>query len=191
MKFDFNNVLRRTRTARKTTSLTRTDRSDLPLAEDLSPLGATIMLDTCVYIDILKDTTPATVDALLALANVRHSSVALSELAITFGILNPKDTRSQAVLTSYEKFINGIADYQVSEPSAASSTMGAIRAGTIARCHGYSDQDRKNVMNDGIIAAHAVEKSAVLVTRNIADFDYLSQLDPMFKVVFYDKVRAT
>ena len=55
-----------------------------------------MLLDTCVYIDLLQGRTSATFDALLQVRTLNHLSVCVAELAHGFGRLDPSHT-GQAV----------------------------------------------------------------------------------------------
>jgi hypothetical protein len=42
--------------------------------------GAELLLDTCVYIDVLQGRTPASVDELLQARIINHSTICLGEM---------------------------------------------------------------------------------------------------------------
>ena len=62
---------------------------------------------------------------------------------------------------------------------------GAVLAGSMSRILCYKEEQRLKGFNDAMIATHAIEKQLLLITRNISDFDRLSQLDNKLKVAFY------
>jgi predicted nucleic acid-binding protein len=55
----------------------------------------------------------------------------------------------------------------------------------MARLLGYPKEARRKAQNDAILTAQASRLGCLLVTRNIADFDRLSLLDPKLRVAFY------
>ena len=60
-----------------------------------------------------------------------------------------------------------------------------ILSGRMARLFNHHGASRRASQNEAILAAHAARTGNLLVTRNIADFDRLSQLEPRLKVSFY------
>lgn len=62
---------------------------------------------------------------------------------------------------------------------------GNILAGVMARALGYPKEARRKAQNDAILAAQVSRLGCLLVTRNVADFDRLSQLEPRLRVSFY------
>ncbi|WP_394415291.1 type II toxin-antitoxin system VapC family toxin [Sulfitobacter sp. 1A12126] len=178
-------VLRATRAARKTRSLpTRTD-LDLLFMEGLPVAGGAIMLDACVYIDQLQGKLPVAVEARITARSIFHSSVALSEICFPFGRLNPADPRTSSALATIEALIDAIPQRRILPVSPTAQARGAILAGVMARELGFDEGQRRKCLMDAMLAAHSVEEQLTLVTRNVADFDRLSQLEPKLKVVFY------
>ena len=60
-----------------------------------------------------------------------------------------------------------------------------ILTGTIARLQGIRKSDRRRILNDALIFATARKHGHTVLTRNFVDFDFLNQLDPSGKVLFY------
>lgn len=63
---------------------------------------------------------------------------------------------------------------------------GNVLSGSMARVLGYLKEARRKAQNDAVIAAQAARLGCLLVTRNVADFDRLSQLEPKLRVAFYN-----
>ena len=49
----------------------------------------------------------------------------------------------------------------------------------------YKKEQHRKGLIDAMIAAPAIQEELPLITRNVADFDRLSQLDSKLKVAFY------
>ena len=60
-----------------------------------------------------------------------------------------------------------------------------ILSGTLARLQGYKSDQRRRVLNDALLFATARKHGCSVLTRNVLDFDFLQQLDPSGKVLFY------
>ena len=185
MSFDFGACKRRTRSARSATALPPRPDEALVFVDDLPRAGARLLLDTCVYIDGLKGKTPPALDALIEARAVYHSAVALAELAFSFGRLDPGDPRTPGALAAAEALILSIPGHRLLNPGPGDWTEGAIRAGVAARLLALDDATRRKVFHDAVLAAQAARTGASFVTRDIADFDRLSQLDDRLHVVFY------
>lgn len=153
--------------------------------EAVPEVGETLMLDACVYIDQLQGQLPTDAADRIMTRNAFHSSLALSEISFPFGRLDPDDTRTQGALDAIEDLISDIPDRRILTPSAETKSKGAILAGVMARILGYTADQRRKGLMDAFLAAHAVQQNLLLVTRNIADFDRLNQLDSKLKVAFY------
>lgn len=185
MNLDIGKLLRSTRSARRTFDLPTYNDDDLTFFEDLPEAGEAIILDTCVYIDQLQGRLPAEIEARVLGRSVFHSSLVLSELSFPFGRLDPTDARTEAALDAIEDIISEIPDRRVLTPSLETKMRGSILAGVMARVLGYNEAQRKKGLVDAMIASQASYENLLLVTRNIADYDRLSQLDRKLKVAFY------
>src|SRR5438874_11020257 len=60
-----------------------------------------------------------------------------------------------------------------------------ILSGTLARLQGYKSDQRRRVLNDALLFATARKHGCSVLTRNVLDFDFLQQLNPSGKVLFY------
>lgn len=60
-----------------------------------------------------------------------------------------------------------------------------ILSGTLSRLQGITKDQRRRILNDALLFASARKYGCTVLTRNLADFDFLQQLDPSGKVLFY------
>ena len=117
MSFDLASSLRRLKPQRLAPSLRRRTEQDLPFAPAPATTGPELLLDTCVYIDVLQGRAPAEVKDLLSLRIVSHSTVALSELTHLFGRLDPGHPQTRGVLQQLSAVVDGIPSHRLSGPS--------------------------------------------------------------------------
>jgi len=61
-----------------------------------------------------------------------------------------------------------------------------ILAGLLVRLQGYGKNDRRKALNDALIFLTAAKNGCVVLTRNILEFDLLTQLDTRGQAIFYD-----
>ena len=94
--FDLRRSLRRIKPHRFTGSIRRRPREELPCVPVSPEPGRELLLDTCVYIDVLQGNTPPEVDALLELRTSNHLAVCVAELTHGFGRLDPRHPGTQA-----------------------------------------------------------------------------------------------
>jgi predicted nucleic acid-binding protein len=57
----------------------------------------------------------------------------------------------------------------------------------LARLQNYSATDRRRIMNDALLFATAGRHGLTVLTRSVADFDLLQQLEPSVNIPFYDR----
>lgn len=117
MGFERAAALRRIKPQRKSDPIGRRPDAALPWVGPPGP-GAELLLDTCVYLDVLQGQTPTEVDDLLQLRIVNHSSVALAELTHLYGRLDPRDQRTRQVLSAISGTIDDIPRHRLTVPSA-------------------------------------------------------------------------
>jgi hypothetical protein len=60
-----------------------------------------------------------------------------------------------------------------------------ILSGTLARPQRYKSDQRRRVLNDALLFATARKHGCSVLTRSVLGFDFLQQLDPSGKVLFY------
>lgn len=127
MSFDLGAVLRRTRSARTAPiRLARRDDGALTFVDALSTVGTRLLLDTTVYIDALKGEIPPDLDRLVDGRTKVHSAVAIAELVVAFGRLDPADPRTERSLRAIEDLIGAIASERVLAPTPQDVAEGAI-----------------------------------------------------------------
>lgn len=144
-----------------------------------------MLLDTTVYIDALQKRLPDAVKALMASRAVEHSAIALGELAHALGRLDPNHPGTPATLGAVKGVIAAVPPYRLSMPSVQATIEAGILAGTLARLRGLPKAQQQPLFNDAALLLQALERGYILLSRNIADMDELSQLLPQTRLLLY------
>jgi hypothetical protein len=113
--------------------------------------GPELLLDTCVYIDILQRRAPDRLKSLLTARLCNHSAVALAELTQLFGRLDPADRRTTAALAQISGVITSMPAHRLTAPSTHALGEAGILAGLAARLAGIETGRGQALLNDAII----------------------------------------
>ena len=157
------------------------------MVEAPASAGAELLLDTCVYIDVLQGRTPASVDELLEARVVNHSTVCLAEITHLFGRPDPAHSGTKAVLREIRRTIDDIPPHRLSAPSETAMGEAGMLAGLVSRLLGVERSERPLLLNDASLYLQALEHGWTVLTRNIRDFDYFDQLLPANRVLLYEQ----
>ena len=179
-------ALRRIKPQRAGEALQRRPAVELPLIRSPISGGAELLLDTCVYIDVLQGRTPPAVDMLLEARIVNHSIVCVAELTHVFGRLDPSHPGTKAVLRELRQTIEDMPVHRLSAPSVTVIGEAGMLAGLVARLSGVEARRNPSLLNDASLYLQALERGWIVVTRNLRDFDYFDQLLPADRVLFYE-----
>lgn len=184
--FDFEAALRWSRLGPRTT-LTRREDDELPFASAEELAGQPLLLDTCVYIDQMQGRAPPLVEQLVETRLVNHSTVAIQELMHTVGVLKPDDPRTAAVLASVKAQIVAMPDYRLFAPDADVLGRAALLAGILARVQNYAGDAKLKALHDCVLFLQAHKLGFTVLTANVVEFDFLLQLVPTGRALFYRK----
>jgi predicted nucleic acid-binding protein len=190
LSFDLARALRRIKPQRAAEAVRRRPLTDLPIVQPPISAGAELLLDTCVYIDVLQGRTPDGLDELLEARMVNHSTICLAELAHLFGRLDPKHPGTKAVLAEVRRTIEDMPAHRLSSPSEAAVGEAGMLAGLVARLSGTGRSETPLLLNDASVYLQALERGWIVVTRNLRQFDYFDQLLPADRVLFYEQVDS-
>jgi predicted nucleic acid-binding protein len=182
--FDFDAALRWARFDPKKPLVRRAD-SALPFVREDNPDGHALLLDTCVYIDLMRDRAPGTVDRLLEARHVNHSTVAIQELMHVVGVMDPRDRRTAAAIAEIRGHIRAMPAYRVFVPEADVLGRAALLSGILCRVNGYAADSRQRALHDCVLFLQALRLGYTVLTNNVGDYDYLLQLVPAGRVLFY------
>jgi predicted nucleic acid-binding protein len=186
LRADLARSLRRIRPERFNGLLLRRDDADLDFVHDAPLVGAPLLLDTCVYIDGLEGSLPPPVETLLQARSLMHLSVVLGELSHNFGRLDPRHPRTRDYLGELAGTIGDIPRHRLDDGVSAGVLLEAgILAGLVFRLGGFQPGQEVAALNDATIYLHALERGYTVLTRNIRDFDFMSQIVPSGRVLFY------
>ena len=116
LPFDLQGTLRRLKPHKRLERLTRRADSELAWAIDAPLIGNALLLDTCVYLDVLQGRTPDAVDELLTYRVCHHSAVCLAELTHVFGRLDPAHPSTSGVLQTIRGVIEDIPRHRLHAP---------------------------------------------------------------------------
>ncbi len=189
MRVDLPRSLRRIRPERFSGSLLRRVDADLSFVDDAASLGPPLLLDTCVYIDGLEGSLPPRVETLLRARSLMHLSVVLGELSHNFGRLDARHSRTREHLDELAGTIEDIAPHRLDDRVSAGVLLEAgILSGLVFRLGGFQPGQEVAALNDATIYLHALERGYTVLTRNIRDFDFMSQLVPPGRMLFYRAV---
>lgn len=189
MQADLARSLRRIKPERLTRRLSRRDDGDLDFASDAPLIGLPLLLDTCVYVDGLEGCLPSRVETLLKTRTLMHLSVVLGELSHNFGRLDPRHPNTRRCLDELAGMIEGIPRHRLDDAISAGVVLEAgIVSGLIFRLGGFQPDQEVTALNDATIYLHAAERGYMVLTRNIRYFDFMNQIVPSGRVLFYRAV---
>jgi len=186
-------------------SLPRRPDTALPFDPTAFPRDCAVMLDTNVYIARGANRLPRDIQAFIATRPVLHSGVALAELSITAGLLDPADTRTANVRDGLIRLLDAIDLIDCRSPSPAAFAEAGMIAGILARTQlGLATPKkqltpaeaccqtgrRREVLNDALIFLTARAEGAVLVSGNVVDIDLLLRFRPDAMVLLYRQTPA-
>jgi predicted nucleic acid-binding protein len=189
LSFDLARALRRIKPQRTAHGVQRRTLADLPAVKVPVSAGAELVLDTCVYIDVLQGRTPPSVDRLIEARIANHSAVCLAEMTHLFGRLDPRHARTKSALRELRRTIEDMPAYRISSPSEAVMGEAGMLAGLAARLLGIGRAEQLLLLNDASLYLQALERGWTVLTRNVRDFDIFDQLLPANRVLFYERQR--
>lgn len=190
MSFDLGASLRRMKPERRTAPLKRRPDEALPFVPEQPSGGLELLLDSCVYIDLLQDRIPQRMMRLFSVRLSNHSGVALAELTHLFGRLDPRDSRTDSALDKVARAISKIQEHRLSAPSLKVLGEAGILAGLVARLSAIEPGREQALLNDAMLYLQAVENGQTILTRNIREFDWFDQLFPCGRLLFYHRTQS-
>lgn len=185
--FDFDAARRWARFDPRRT-LARRDNDALPFVGEDLIAGRPLLLDTCVYIDQMQGRSPDILDLLVARRQVNHSTVAIQELMHAVGLLDPGDARTPAAIREIRRMVQAMPAYRVFAPEPDVLGRAALLSGMLCRLQGYAADSRLRALQDCVLFLQAQKLGCTVLTANISDYDYLLQLIPAGRVLFYRTV---
>ena len=193
MGFDLSETLRSLKPQKRQGTLARRADDDLPWVDDEPIIGGPLFLDTTVYLDVLQGRSPAEVDRLLTYRLCHHSAVCLSELTYAFGRLDPKHTSTKFALETLRATLADIPEHRLHAPDIAIWGQAGILAGLLSRMSNLpkGEGHERKFCNDALVFLQARQLGASVLTGNIRDFDFLSQLVPTGRIVLYRTPEAS
>jgi len=184
---DIYRSLRRFKPEKYTAQLKPRGRSMLTFVDPLRRSFPKLLLDTTVYIDELQGRFPRSAEAALRTSELWHSTVTEAELAALAGLLDARHPDTHQVVKQVAASIDKRPDHRILNPDADVWREAGILAGLLARLQQSGKTEQRRTLNDALIFLSAAKHGCAVLTRNVADFDFLMQLAPFGKAVFYEK----
>jgi len=166
-------------------TLTRRPDQELPFFPAVPTGGSALLLDTCVYIDQLQGRAPEALEQLIRARLVNHSIVTIQEMMHTVGVLDPTHPKTPVVISEIRKLIRTVPEHRIVAPDPDVLGKDALLAGIPCRLQGYANDRRQRALSDCALLLHAQKLGLAVVTGNLGDFNYLLQMIPSGRVVFY------
>jgi predicted nucleic acid-binding protein len=185
--FDLRRSLRRIKPHRFIQPIGRRQSTDLPFVPFAPSPGQELLLDTCVYIDVLQSNTPPEVDKLLELRTSNHLAVCVAELTHGFGRLNPRHPGTPAVLRAIAQAVTAIPPHRLEMATSDVVIEAGILAGLVYRLRGLQPGQEVVALSDAIVYLHAMANGQTVLTRNVRDFDIMNQILPEGRILFYNR----
>jgi predicted nucleic acid-binding protein len=184
-EFDLDRALRRYKPEKFTANLVRRDDVELPFVDDEDLAGAPLLLDTGVYLHVLRGKAPQKVKDLLRTRTLFHSATVISELTLRFGARLPANEKEKFARERLATAIRDIPAHRAVCPSTAMWGEAGILGGLRARVGGFASGQERRALNDALVFLQALAIGAFVLTENIADYDILQQLVPIGRALFY------
>jgi hypothetical protein len=145
-------------------------------------VGPELLLDTSVYLDVLRGRTPSQVDELLTLRVLNHSSVALTELARLYGRLDPEVAGVTEALEALGEIIDAIPAWRLTNPGTRTCGEAGMLAGLAERLGAQG----RNLIERATLMLQAAETGRVLLARRSQALVFMQQLAPRAQLLLYD-----
>lgn len=171
-------------------TLSRRNAADMPYIGQQAEAGQELLLDTCVYIDGLQGRAPDVVGEMLNVRLSNHSTVAVQELMHTVGVLDPAHPGTKDVIRQIGIVLAGMPAHRIFTPDADVLGRAAHLSGILCRLQGYRKDARLRALQDSVLFLQAQKLGFSVLTANVSDFDYLLQLIPDGRVLFYRPVGS-
>lgn len=188
MSSEFRTTLRRLKPEKRRTQLKPRPEEDLVFIETARVRPRKLLYDTTVYIDILQNRFPQNGEPMLRAVEAWHSPVTEAELAAAIALLDPAHPQTREITELLSNVIERRPTHRTISPDPEIWREAGILSGVLARLQGYGREHRRRALNDALLFATAREHGCTVLTRNVADFDLLAQLDPAGNVLFYSVV---
>jgi predicted nucleic acid-binding protein len=192
LKFDLAGALRSIKPQRLSAPLARRPDVELPWAVAEPLVGAPLLLDTTVYLDVLGGRSPDEADNLLRFRICNHSAVCLAELTHAFGRLDPRRRDTKSTLKILRDTIADIPAHRLHAPDTEAWGAAGMLAGTLFRLGGLPAGQglERKLLNDALLYLQARKLGCAVLTANIRDFDFLNQLAPGGRFVVYKRAPS-
>jgi predicted nucleic acid-binding protein len=135
-----------------------------------------------------RDRFPAAGVIAIRAADAWHSTVTEAELVATCRLLNPEYGGTAEVTKRIAELIERRPAHRTVAPDREMWLVAGVLSGVLTRLQGYGRVERRRVLNDALIFATARKHGMTVLTRNTDDFDFLQQLEPSGRVVFYEQL---
>ena len=182
-----------------TASFARRSYAALPFDPAAVPSHLPVMLDTDFYIDRLQRKVPLDLLEFVASRRVVHSAVAMQELTIAAGILDPAHPNTPGTRQSIINLLGVIDTSEVVSPGPVSWIEAGMVAGILARTQHLNRSKkelspdeaccqqglRRKLLNDALMFLSAYEEEVCLVSANVKDMDLLLRFRPEVHVLLY------
>ena len=185
MSSEFQATLRRLKPEKHRQALKPRAESDLDFHDSGRHRAAKLLYDTTVYVDILQNRFPQDGERMLRATEAWHSPVTEAELTAACGMLDPAHAGTAQIVERIQKVIARRSTYRIIIPDADIWREAGILSGVLARLQGYGKQQCQRILNDALLFASARKYGCAVLTRNLADFDFLQQLNPSGRVLSY------
>jgi hypothetical protein len=188
LSFDLDEAIRTTRPQRPSFRLARRPDDELRWASEEPPIGVPLLLDTAVYLDVLHGRTPIEVDNLLRFRICNHSAVCLGELTHAFGRLDPGHRETKSALKVVRDVIENVPAHRLHAPDSDIWGTAGMVAGALFRLSALpaGQGHERKFLNDALLFLQARKLGCAVLTRNIRDFDFLTQLMANDRIIFYN-----
>jgi predicted nucleic acid-binding protein len=187
--FDVDGALRWLKPHRRMQPLARRNDEELEWIEGAPLGGGPVLLDTTVYIDLLRGQSSPLLDRFITRRLNNHSAVCLSELTQSLGRLNSADKRTNGVIAAIRSMILDIPAYRIEAPDAQIWGLGGILAGLLFRLGSFGAGMERKCLNDALVFLQARKLGCAVLTANHKDFDYLNQLVPDGRILLYRRTN--
>ncbi|PYE89519.1 hypothetical protein C7477_10326 [Phyllobacterium leguminum] len=107
------------------------------------------------------------------------------------GRLDPLDPRTPRAIEPIGAAIKLMHPHRLFAPDADIIGRAAILGGILSRLQVYQKDDRLRAINDCVLFLQAWKLGFTVLTRNTRDFDFLLQLFPTGRVLFYRQEGPT